>query len=62
MIDLKATLDSIGMTQYQFGKEIGRHRNQVGTWCMGKHKISPLMLEKVLAYFKGKGIKVIDMQ
>ena len=59
MIDLKATLDKVGMSVYRFAKEIGRHSQQLYGYTNGKN-MSPLMEEKIRAYFEDNAIEIVE--
>jgi len=48
------------MSVYRFGIEIGRHSQQLYSYTSGKHKISPLLEEKMRTYFKEHAIEVVE--
>jgi len=53
-------LDKAGITPYRLAKDIGREPSHIYRWLNGTFKISPLLEEKVRAYFKKKGIDIIE--
>ena len=59
-MDLKATIDNAGMTQYAFAKAISRSKTQVNRWYTYGKDISPLMEKHIRSVCEAEGIKVIE--
>ena len=60
MINIKKTLDEAGVTQAQLARWMGRPRQQVNTWYLGKRSPSPLMEKEIHETLKTKGIDIIE--